>query len=77
MAQWLDAPLSEYMIHRIADAESGYNYFLYIHARGQAIVMREKADETEYLYAKAGIGDSQWGSRASLIYITYDKLFIK
>ncbi len=69
-----DASLSEYIIHRTATAEGGYNYYLYIHPRGRAIIMREKEDETEYLYANAGRSDSQWSNRASLDYDTYDRL---
>lgn len=72
-----DAPISEYMVHKIAKAEGGYNYYLYIHPRAKAIVMREKTDETEYLYANAGFGDSQWDNRDSLTYDTYDKLYTK
>jgi len=69
-----DSSLQEFMIHRIATAEGGYNYYLYIHSRGRAIVMREKVDETEYLYANAGRGESQWSNRSLLDYDTYDKL---
>lgn len=72
--KWLDAPFSEYMIHKIAESEGGYNYYLYIHSRGQAIVMREKTDETEYKYADAGRGSSGWGNRAGLDYKDYDDL---
>lgn len=71
---WLDAPLSEYMIHKIAEAEGGYNYYLYIHAKGQSLVMRENTAGDEYLYAKSGQGGADWATRASLSYITYDKL---
>ena len=72
--KYRDAELSEYMIHDIAKAEGGYNYYLYIHPKGFAIVMREKTDETEYRYAVAGIADNQWVNRATLSYVTYDKL---
>jgi len=75
-----DSDISEFMIHNIAENESGeesgtlYNYYLYIHPRGQAIIMREKSDETEYRYANAGRGDNKWANRTSLTYITYDEL---
>ena len=75
-----DAKLSDYTIHDIATGESGelsgilYNYYLYIHARGFSIIMIEKQDETEYRYADAGSGTSQWVNRDTLAYVTYDKL---
>jgi len=80
--KWLDAPISEYMIHNIAEGESGdetgetYNYYLYIHPIGQALIMRENTDGTDYRYAKAGlnISDSLWESRTILSYVTYDAL---
>lgn len=72
--KWKDAPLSNYQIHRISNAEAGYNYYLYIHALGQGIIMREKADETEYLYTDGGYSGSKWSNRTILDYDTYDKL---
>jgi len=75
-----DTELSEYMIHNIGKNESGevsgvlYNYYLYIHPKGQAIIMREKSDETEYRYANGGTGTSRWANRENLTYITYDEL---
>jgi len=78
--KWRDAPFTDYQIHRIALGESGeetgetYNYYLYIHATGQAIIMREKEDETEYKYANAGSGENQWSNRTTLMYINYDQL---
>ena len=71
---WGDTPLSEFQISKVAEAEGGYNYFLYIHARGYSVIMREKADETEYLYADGGFSGKNWSSRDSLEYTTYDKL---
>ena len=73
--QFGDSPLSAYVIHKIAENEAGYNYYLYIHPRAKAIVMREKTDGSEYLYANAGNGDSQWSNRDNLSYGTYDKLY--
>ena len=72
--EWRDTPLSNYQIHNIARNEDGYNYYLYIHADGRAIIMRELLDETEYLYSRAGFGDSKWDVRDTLDYVTYDKL---
>jgi len=75
-----DSELSEYMIHNIAENESGevsgtlYNYYLYIHPKGQAIIMREKSDDTEFRYANAGKADNKWSDRQNLTYITYDEL---
>ena len=75
-----DAELSEYMIHNIAKNESGeqsgvlYNYYLYIHPKGSAIIMRENSDETEYRYANGGTADNKWANRQNLTYVTYDVL---
>ena len=73
--KFLDAPLSEYTIHKIALAESGYNYYMYIHATGQILIMREKEDETEYLYADGGRSKAgSWASKVGLDYKYYDEL---
>jgi len=70
-----DAPLSDYQIHRIAENEDGYNYYMYIHSTGQIIIMREKTDQTEYLYKNAGRNKtSAWANRASGTYSYYDEL---
>lgn len=81
-SQWLDKPFSQYVICRIEKDESGeesgtlYNYYLYTHPQGQAIIMREKEDEKEYLYANAGFKNfnANWNNRNNLSYDTYDKL---
>lgn len=73
--EWGDTTLSDFTIHRIAKDEAGaetgvlYNYYEYIHALGYKLVMREKVDETEYLYGKGAFPD-----RATLTYDSYDKL---
>ena len=80
--KWLDAPLYEYMIHNIAEGEAGeetgetYNYYLYIHPVGQALIMREKTDGTEFRYVNGGFnaGETNWSSRTTLSYINYDAL---
>jgi len=72
--KWLDAPFSEYIIHKIVENEGGYNYYLYIHPKGQAIIMREKIDSTEYKYKDAGRGSTGWNDRASGDYKDYDDL---
>jgi hypothetical protein len=69
-----DAPLSEYAITAVALAETGYNYYLYVHARGDAIVMRENTAGTEYRYANAATGTQHWAARATLTYVTYNDL---
>jgi len=70
-----DSPLSDYQIHRIALAEGGYNYYMYIHPTGQIIIMREKTDETEYLYKDAGRSKTgAWAHRAEGTYTYYDEL---
>ena len=72
---WRDTPINNFMIHDIALSESGYNYYLYIHAvNGEAIIMREKIDNTEYRYTNAGIRREKWATRNELTYTTYDKL---
>lgn len=65
-----DSPLSDFQIAKVATAEVGYNYYLYIHALGYKIVMREKVDGTEYKYAEF----TTWANRAILVYVDYDKL---
>lgn len=73
--KWGDTRFSDFTIHRIAKDEAGsetgvlYNYYEYIHALGYQLVMREKIDETEYLYAEGAFTD-----RATLSYDGYDKL---
>ena len=70
-----DSPISAYVIHKIEENLDGYNYYLYVHPKGQAIIMREKIDNTEYLYAKAGSGlNNKWATKNMLDYITYDQL---
>lgn len=71
---FFDRPLSEFVIHASALAEGGYNYYLYIHPRGQGLVMREKTDSTEYKYANAGINGVNWAGRAGLSYVNYNSL---
>lgn len=66
---WKKAPLSEYDIHKVAEGESGYNYYSYIHPYGQVIIMREKIDGTEILYADGGFDVSvAWATRDTLDY---------
>lgn len=78
--KWRDAPLDDFVIHKMAEGESGeetgvtYNYYLYIHPTGQSLIMREKSDYTEYKYANSGLGESQWNNRISLTYTNYDQL---
>ena len=78
--EFRDAPLYDFIIHKMAEDEAGeesgetYNYYLYIHPAGIAIIMREKSDYTEYKYAKAGIGETQWSNRTNLQYVNYDQL---
>lgn len=73
--KWGDTIFLQFTIHRIAREEAGaetgvlYNYYEYIHALGYKLVMREKVDETEYLYAEGVFAD-----RVILSYDSYDKL---
>jgi hypothetical protein len=70
---WKDAPIHEYMVSKCAYAEGGYNYYLYVHALGQVIVLREKIEQTEYLYADGGTDKTtSWTNRAILEYKYYD-----
>jgi len=72
---WKDAPLHEYMISRCAYDEAGYNYFLYVHPLGQVVLLREKTDQTEYLYADGGKNKTTaWTNRATLSYKYYDEI---
>ena len=79
--QWRDTSISNFMIHAVALGESGeesgetYNYYLYIHPiGGDALILREKTDGTEYRYAGGGIRTDMWADRATLGYVTYDQL---
>jgi len=73
---FLDAPLSEYIFHRqTIVVEDGYHYYLYIHPRGQVVIMRAKEDESEYLYADGQLNQvTSWNNRANLDYKYYDQL---
>ena len=72
----------DYVIQNIAEGESGeetgetYNYYLYVNLRGQALIMREKSDSTEFKYANGGfVGSSlQWTNRTTLSYVYYNKV---
>ncbi len=72
---WKKAPLSNYMIHDIAEGEAGeetgetYNYYRYIHSKGRAIIMRINSDETEMRYATGS-----WSNRTNLEYKVYSAL---
>jgi hypothetical protein len=74
--EYKNLPLSHYVIHNIYYSESGelYSYYLYIHSSGQAIIMRTNEDLTDFLFADAGKGNSQWTNRVGLNYITFDRL---
>jgi hypothetical protein len=78
--KFLDSDFSNFVLHKIAESETGevsgitYNYYLYIHPRGQAIIMREESDGSEYRYADGGRGDSRWADRQTLEYKDYDNL---
>lgn len=69
--KWGDTPLLNFQIAKIAENEDGYNYYMYIHALGYKIVMREKTDGTEYKYAEI---TGNWDTRATLNYVNYDRL---
>jgi len=55
---------------KIAEAEGGYNYYLFSRwGREEWLLMREKTDGTEYLYAIGkGSADNAWTARASKTY---------
>ena len=73
--QWRDTSISNFMIHAVALDEGGYNYYLYVHPiGGDALIMREKTDGTEYRYAGGGLRTDNWATRAALGYVTYDQL---
>lgn len=67
---WKKAPLSNYSVARVAEGESGYNYYAYIHPKGQVIILRENTDGTEYKYADGGFDlTTAWTGRAGLTYV--------
>ncbi len=74
MSLFRDAPLTDYVIHNIDENENEYNYYLFVHPRGPAIIMRINQELTEIRFAKAGYSDKSWDNRETLPYITYDKL---
>ena len=66
---WRKAPLANYSVARVAEGESGYNYFAYIHTKGQIIIMRENTAGTEYKYADGEFDlTTSWAGRAGLDY---------
>jgi len=74
--EYLNIPLSDFVIHKISVPESGeeYTYYLYIHPSGQSVIMRGNSDDTEYLYVNAGKGTEKWEDRTELNYTTFDRL---
>jgi len=74
--KWLDTDFVEFVFHKqTIVVESGYNYFLYTHPRGQIAMMRISEDNSETLYADGGFNKtSAWTNRASLNYKYYDEL---
>lgn len=78
--KFFDAPLSEFIVHKIAENEDGeasgvlYNYYLRIHPRGKALIMRVTEDGLEIKFADAGRGEAQWANRKTLEYKNYDRL---
>ena len=57
-------------ILKIAENESGYSYYLFARwGREEWLIMREKTDSTEYLYAIGkGSADNAWTARATKNY---------
>jgi len=57
-------------IIKVAEDEGGYNYYLFSRwGRAEWTIMREKSDNTEYLFAIGkGSADNAWTSRASKNY---------
>lgn len=69
------SPLSNYSVHKIAEGESGYNYYAYVHPMGQVIIMRETIATEDLLYADGGLDlTTAWASRASLTYTNIDQI---
>ena len=75
VTNWKKAPLPNYMIHDIAEDEAGeetgetYNYYRYVHPKGQTIIMRTNSAETNFRYA---VGS--WANRINLEYKSYSAL---
>jgi hypothetical protein len=59
--------LSELYPYKTISDEEGYNYYVMQHYTGFVLVVREKIDGTEYLYANGGID-------AAVAYANYDSL---
>jgi hypothetical protein len=65
----------------VANAEGGYNYYLYTRAGGSAVIMRENTAETEYRFAllgNPGFTESTvttfWTNRATQTFIRVSEL---
>lgn len=74
MTNWKDGPIGNFVIHKAAEEEDGYNYYLYIHPRGESIIMRTDTAGTEFLYADGGRNGADWEDRDTLSYDNYSKL---
>lgn len=62
-------PLSDYSVHKIAEGESGYNYYGYVHSMGQVIIMRETIATQDILFADGGFNlTTAWAGRVDLTY---------
>ena len=69
------APLSDYSIHRVKEADGGYNYYGYQHPKGQVIIMRETIATGDILYADGGYNlPTSFASRATLEYKELSKI---
>lgn len=71
---YFDGPTDAFVVHDIAEAEGGYNYYLFIHPKGTSFIMRMNTAETEFRYADAGSAGARWASRATLTYSQYNAL---
>lgn len=76
ITDFLGQGLNGFPVHKVAKNESGYNYYGMINRAGIGIILREKTDETEYLFANAGNELAHWGNRANLSYVNINKVVL-
>ena len=72
---WKKAPLSQYDVHKVAEGVGGFNYYGYVHPRGQVIIMREEIATGDILYADGRFNlNSAWTDKAILTYKARNKI---
>lgn len=67
--------LSKFRISETRSNLNGYNYYSYVHHKGAVIIMREKIDGTEILYANGRYDyTTSWTNKETLNYKRIDQI---